>query len=289
TGQVYVVSKTAGGGAVYAGPEEPSTDYINPLEKVADAPSLVTDGAFLPDGSAMVLRNYEKAFVMSWPDAEIIKEIDLPRVKQGESLAVSPDGKRILIGSEGENSPVYSISLASGKPTNTSTPTSRPSESPAATEDEDSESGSAAQGTDAPMFGGIAGWVLLTIVGVSVLAGLAAFPRGRPKPRPATAGGRIPPDGRYRGRPPEGRSETSGPTARPTRDVGTYGPGPYRRRRPPRPPGETRYPPDTPYRSSYAGDYADDRHASDRYRDRYSSDRHSSDRYSTDRPYWRER
>lgn len=244
TGQVYVVSKTLGGGAIYAGPEDPSSDSINSLEKVADAPSLVTDGAFLPDGSGIVLRNYSTAYVMSWPDAKTIREIKLPKQQQGESLAVSRDGKNLLVGSEGSNSPVYSLPV-SGQAAPPATSTPKPKQ-PTPTPSVSSQTSVVKRdsGVNNSLFGGMSMWVLLSIAAIALVAGIAAFPRtgrGRRHHPPRERGGGGGP--RERRPPPSpGREPSPAPAGgrerQPgARDSASFGPGPYRPRRTPRPPG----------------------------------------------------
>lgn len=65
----------------------------------------MTDGAFLYDGR-MVLRNYTTAFVSRGPGQPQVA-VQLPSTSQGESLAVAPGYKAVLVGSEGPESPVY--------------------------------------------------------------------------------------------------------------------------------------------------------------------------------------
>ncbi|GAB3409472.1 hypothetical protein [Flindersiella endophytica] len=248
TGQVYVVSKTLGGGAIYAGPEDPSSDSVNSLEKVADAPSLITDGAFLPDGSAIVLRNYSTAYVMSWPDAKTIRTITLPKQQQGESLAVSNDGKNILVGSEGGNSPVYSLPVSGAAPPPAKS-TPKPEATPSPSVSSETAVEKRDEGAGSSLFGGMSMWVLLSIAAIALIAGIAAFPRtgrGRrhhpPRERGGSGGGgprerRPPPSPRREPAPapsgsrdPERERESGG------RDSASFGPGPYRPRRTPRPP-----------------------------------------------------
>ncbi|RJK97809.1 hypothetical protein [Vallicoccus soli] len=106
-GRVLVVSKELLGGGVYAA-AAPDPDGPTVLERVADAPSLVTDAAFLPDGR-LVLRGYQGARVLG-PDLATLGSFDLPSQPQGETLAVDGDGT-LLIGSEGERSEVLRVRL----------------------------------------------------------------------------------------------------------------------------------------------------------------------------------
>lgn len=107
TGRIMVVTKVFGVGGVYLAPERLVTadEGSNRLVRVADAPPLVTDGAYLPDGR-FVLRTYTSVQVFDGPGHEVASAA-LPVQPQGESLAVR-DGM-LLVGSEGARSAVYEV------------------------------------------------------------------------------------------------------------------------------------------------------------------------------------
>ena len=106
TAQVFVVTKDAAGAAgVYAAPVDLRTDEVNVLERVADAPAVVTDGAFLWSGR-LALRTYTSVHVSAGLGAPA-EVVTLPRTVQGESLAIAPGYQAVLVGSEGVASPVY--------------------------------------------------------------------------------------------------------------------------------------------------------------------------------------
>lgn len=109
TGQVRVVTKGLLGGSVYAAPQPLDPDGPNVLERVGDAPALVTDGAYLDDGR-YVLRDYGAAYVFT-ADGEEVGAFELPAQEQGESLTITPDGQSVLVGSEGVESPVWRVPL----------------------------------------------------------------------------------------------------------------------------------------------------------------------------------
>ncbi|MBM7785299.1 hypothetical protein [Tenggerimyces flavus] len=175
TGRLYVVTKGLAGTAIYAAPEELTEDGNNELERYADAPAAVTDGAFVPDGSKVVLRTYGAAWLYSWgnDNPKLDRKIALPTQKQGESLAVSSDGKQILVGSEGEGSQVFAVSLAAvAKPT--PKPTPKPSASATA------KPGAAAdKGADKSLLAGVPWWVPVLVLVVALAAAVAAFPAKR--------------------------------------------------------------------------------------------------------------
>lgn len=124
-GRIWVATKDVFGGGLYEAPARLRTDRPNPLTRIGDVPGLVTDGAFLPDGR-FVLRTYTAAYLYSAPGRLLGQEI-LPEQQQGESLAV--DGSRLLVGSEGNDSPVYAVPI----PASTASPTAAPSGSPTPT------------------------------------------------------------------------------------------------------------------------------------------------------------
>ena len=100
TGAMWVVTKGLLSGSVLEVPEP--LGQANRLRPVAgvDVPGLVTDGTVLPDGSAVVLRTYDHAYVYRLPDWEPAGDFALPPQEQGESLTALPDGA-LLAGSEG--------------------------------------------------------------------------------------------------------------------------------------------------------------------------------------------
>lgn len=104
TGRLHVVTKGLFGGEVLVAPESLRTGAANPLQSVGRAPALVTDGAFLPYGGAVVLRTYSRAVVLAYPSWEQVTSWELPRQEQGEGLAVT--GTDLLLSTEGERSEV---------------------------------------------------------------------------------------------------------------------------------------------------------------------------------------
>lgn len=105
TGRLFVVSKGVLGGTVYAVPRSSGT--LRPLASVL---GLVTDGAFFPDGRHVILRNYGRAVVYSFPDFDEVGSFDLPAQQQGEGLAVAAEGQ-VYLSSEGIHQPVLRVVL----------------------------------------------------------------------------------------------------------------------------------------------------------------------------------
>ncbi|TMQ90796.1 hypothetical protein ETD83_33865 [Actinomadura soli] len=114
TNRLFIASKLFGG-KVYEAPAKLRTSGYNVLQKVANAPAMATDGAFSPDGRTCVIRSYFGARLYSvGPDGrpgKSMTSIDIPLQSQGESLSYTADGRSLLVGSEGENQPVYRLPL----------------------------------------------------------------------------------------------------------------------------------------------------------------------------------
>ncbi|MER7503299.1 hypothetical protein AB0L05_12940 [Nonomuraea pusilla] len=130
TGRLYVVSKQFAG-SVYAAPKKLRADRVNVLRRVAAAPIMATDAAYAPDGSSYVVRTYISATLYR-PSGEMIARVSMPELKQAESIAYTRDGRYLLTGSEGANSPVYRVPIpardrqAKAVRTVTATPSTRP-------------------------------------------------------------------------------------------------------------------------------------------------------------------
>ncbi|MGW0484722.1 hypothetical protein [Nonomuraea sp. NPDC003214] len=123
TGRLYVVSKEFSG-SVYEAPKKLRTGRVNVLRKVAAAPIMATDAAYAPDGSSYVIRTYFSATVYK-PSGEVLTRVSMPDLEQAESIAYTRDGKALLTGSEGENSPVYKVPIpATGAPSPAAEPPS---------------------------------------------------------------------------------------------------------------------------------------------------------------------
>lgn len=108
-GRLLVVTKGATGG-VYAAPPAPSRSSTNVLRRVGDAPALVTDGVFLPDGRIALL-TYGSVEVLDGETYAPVASTPIPRQPQAESLAVDLAGAGLLVGSEGRASKVYAVAL----------------------------------------------------------------------------------------------------------------------------------------------------------------------------------
>lgn len=175
TGGLLVVSKEASGGGVYQAPLplRPAPEE-NRLVRVGAAPGTVTDGAFAPDGSRLALVGYVYGYLFDAPGGRP-EPIDLPLRPQGESVTWTPDGRALLVGSEGRLSRLSTVAVATGGGSAAPAPSTPPASSaPAA----------AGDGGDQRPTG------LFVLVGLAGLVGLAAAAvlrairrRGRPAAR----------------------------------------------------------------------------------------------------------
>jgi hypothetical protein len=109
TGRVYIMSKLPFGG-VYESPPEVFSLRSATMRPIATAPSFATDATFLAGHHAVVVRTYRSAYVYRFPSWHLLTSFTLPAQRQGES--VTTDGSRaLLVGSEGTDSPVWSVPL----------------------------------------------------------------------------------------------------------------------------------------------------------------------------------
>lgn len=106
SGRLYVVQKEGSGAAIFQAPATLSTSDPNTLTKVGSAPAWITAASWAPDGSSFTLANYDDAWTYPGLGAAPVT-YDKPSLRQGESLEYTTDSSRILFGSEGSNSPVY--------------------------------------------------------------------------------------------------------------------------------------------------------------------------------------
>ncbi|HYH34041.1 MAG TPA: hypothetical protein VD814_02700 [Nocardioides sp.] len=181
TGRLLVVTKDVFGGQVYAVRPRPDEERQR-LLRIGEAMPLVTDGAFFPDGRHLVLRDYSKAVVLSYPELEVVGEVTLPPARQGEGVAVTPEGT-LLVSSEGVRSAVHEVALPAevqralagepaASPTASGSPT--PTAAPAPT-----TSGDAAPGAGAATGRDPWPWVVGGIVGLAMVVVLVRSLRPR--------------------------------------------------------------------------------------------------------------
>ncbi|GAA3610306.1 hypothetical protein [Microlunatus ginsengisoli] len=154
-GRLYIVTKGKKG-AIYAAPGVPSRSALNRLVKVGSAPAYVTDGVFLPDNKRIALRTYVSVIVLDAITYKTIGSAAAPVQPQGETIALSLNGKRLMLGSEGNPSKMYVVDIPKSKGEDVPKGTSAPpdaSASPSASSD-GSGDGDAGTDTDTDVDGG---------------------------------------------------------------------------------------------------------------------------------------
>jgi len=126
-GRIYVASKSpVGDGGVFVAPEELVAGETHDLTLITNVPSWITDGSFTPDGEQLVLLRALRSLTVdalvydvTRPGAgvpatfEQTGQIPLQRQAQPEMLAITLDGSAVLVGSEGEDEPVFSVPISS--------------------------------------------------------------------------------------------------------------------------------------------------------------------------------
>lgn len=108
TGRVYIIDKNEDGGHLYEGPAKLSASGANVFKPVAPVDLWATDAAFSPDGQQLAVRGYFGGIWYDWNGGDIKREgrLDVPLQGQGESVTYSPDGTKLMYGSEGSGSSV---------------------------------------------------------------------------------------------------------------------------------------------------------------------------------------
>ncbi|MCM2412529.1 WD40 repeat domain-containing protein [Streptomyces sp. RKAG290] len=115
TGRVYIASKKEGGGGLYEGPAKLTAGSDNVFRRVGEVP-WVTDGAFSPDGTQLVLRSYFSARGYAFKNGRLGKDypVQAPLLGQAESVTYTADGSALMFGSEGEQSDVVRVDVEGG-------------------------------------------------------------------------------------------------------------------------------------------------------------------------------
>ena len=171
TGRLYVASKNVFGGALYAAPEDLDEAAPSRMTRLGRVLPIATDGAFFPDGRHLVLRDYGRAVVYTFPDLEAVGEVDLPEQQQGEGIAVDGEG-RVFVSSEGRRTPVLEVALpAEVRDVLAGTgasPTSSPTPPPGSREDVELPQGPPEERPVWPWF--LTGWLGLGVIVVLVYA-----------------------------------------------------------------------------------------------------------------------
>ncbi|MCF1596751.1 WD40 repeat domain-containing protein [Streptomyces muensis] len=107
TGRVYIIDKQEDGGHLYEGPAELSASGTNVFKPTVPVDMWATDAAFSPDGRTLAVRGYFGGVAYDWNGGKLkrLERISVP-LGQGESASYSPDGTKLMLGSEGVGSEV---------------------------------------------------------------------------------------------------------------------------------------------------------------------------------------
>ena len=113
TGEKFLASKQKKkNGTLFSLPAKLSENGDNRATDLGkDVPEDVSDGTFTPDGTQALIRTRDAVHLFDPKNWSEIGLLSVPEVEQGESIAIEPDGRSFLIGSEGKNSPLIRVSF----------------------------------------------------------------------------------------------------------------------------------------------------------------------------------
>lgn len=172
TGRVYIIDKKEDGGHLFEGPAHLSSSKANVFKPIAPVDLWATDAAFSPDGTQLAVRGYLGGISYDWNGGKIKREgrLDVPLQGQGESVTYSADGKKLMYGSEGADSPVQAEDAPGSSGGKGDGGASKPSS--------DGKGAQAANGGDGPLGGLKTGAVAVLVAAVAVF-GLGRLLRRR--------------------------------------------------------------------------------------------------------------
>jgi len=113
TRQVFLISKTeSGSGTLYVLPQALRNGEKNVATNLRrPMPARVSDATFTPDGRFALLKTATGVVAYDVKTWRAINSFETPGLDKGESLTVEPGGRSILMGSEGDDSPIVRMSL----------------------------------------------------------------------------------------------------------------------------------------------------------------------------------
>lgn len=115
TRQVFLINKTdAGAASLYVLPQSLRSGAENMATNMRrQMPARVADAAFTPDGRFALVKTATGVVAYDVKTWKPISSFQTPALDKGESLTVEPDGRSILLGSEGDDSPIVRVALPS--------------------------------------------------------------------------------------------------------------------------------------------------------------------------------
>jgi hypothetical protein len=161
--QVFLVSKNQDGpGTIYRLPTLRSGSTVEAEDLSVDAPRAVTDAAFTHAGNRALLRTNKDVWIYDPTTWEPISEIETPKLEQGESITVERGDREMLLGSEGENSPLVRLPL----PDQPSHTPPAPAQTASARNTDSDDDGSTAPGLGVAIPVGLVAFALLIAGGI---------------------------------------------------------------------------------------------------------------------------
>jgi hypothetical protein len=131
TRQVFLINKTDGGaGSLFVLPQALRSGAENVATNLRrQMPARVADASFTPDGRYALVKTATGVVAYDVTSWKPVNSFQTPGLDKGESLTVEPGGRSILLGSEGDDSPIVRVTLPSALAPATATPNSGPSSS----------------------------------------------------------------------------------------------------------------------------------------------------------------
>jgi hypothetical protein len=115
SGQMFLISKKnedGGNPNLFAMPQALKPGQPNVATSMnRPMPAGVSDATFTPDGLHALVETASKVLVYNPTTWESVGEFPGPGLPKGESMTVEPGGKSVLMGTEGEDSPLVRIDL----------------------------------------------------------------------------------------------------------------------------------------------------------------------------------
>jgi len=110
SGRILLLSKVAAGGLVHRLParlRENTANRADPTSRVT--PAFTSDATYTDDGRRVLVRSYVVAQVRDAETWDLIRTDVLPDQQLGETIALEPQGRSYLIGSEGVGSTLLRV------------------------------------------------------------------------------------------------------------------------------------------------------------------------------------
>jgi hypothetical protein len=160
SGRILLLSKLSAGGVVHRLPAKLRTNRANVATQTSrETPAFTTDATYTADGKQVLVRNYAVAEVRDARSWDLIRTDVLPDQPLGETIALEPDGRSYLVGSEGLNSALMRVSFEP----DAASPSPLPTDGSPSTDDEQADTG-APWGSIALL----AGLIALVVVGITI-------------------------------------------------------------------------------------------------------------------------